>query len=536
MSDPVLSVEHLAVWFDTPWGEVSAVRDVSLALQPAEALGIVGESGSGKTVTCRSILGLLPANARVAGRITVEDADVIQLSRRELERLRGRRIGMIFQNPSSYLDPVMRVGEQIGEGLRHHFDVPRREARASSIDLLRHVRIADPEGRVDDYPHQLSGGMKQRVMIAGALACRPRILIADEPTTALDVTVQARILELLRALRREERLSLIVVSHDLGVIASICERVIVMKDGLVVEEGRTEEVLRRPSHPYTRELIGANPSLVPATEPSRPPSGSGPLISIEGLSVTFGRRRGRLARAVLGEGRPPVQAVRDVSLSVAEGEALGIVGESGSGKTTLGRAITGLAPPSGGRIVLRNDLLTGRRPSIQMVFQDPYASLDPRYSLGRALAEPLRWHRMCPSDQVEARVLELMAAVELPSSLRGRRPHELSGGQCQRVAIARALATEPRALVADEITSSLDVTIQKQILSLLRSLRKRMDLTIILISHDLGVVRSLCDRVAVMREGRLVELGGTAEIMGAPEHAYTRELIAAVPRIPQPEP
>ncbi|HZB01622.1 MAG TPA: ABC transporter ATP-binding protein [Actinomycetota bacterium] len=536
MTERVLSVERLGVWFDTPWGQVEAVEDVSFELRQGEALGIVGESGSGKTVTCRSILGLLPSNANMTGRVTVEDADVARLSPRELARFRGRRIGMIFQNPSSYLDPVMRVGDQIAEGLRHHFDVPRRDGRASSIELLRHVRIADPERRVDDYPHQLSGGMKQRVMIAGALACRPRILIADEPTTALDVTVQARILDLLRALRQEERLSMILVSHDLGVIASVCDRVVVMKDGGVVEQGGTQEVLRRPTHRYTRELIGANPSLASSTEGSRPTAASAPVISVEGLSVTFGRRRGRLARALLGEGPPPVEAVVDVNLSVAEGEALGIVGESGSGKTTLGRAIAGLAVPSGGRVVMREDLRAARRPAIQMVFQDPFASLDPRYTVERALAEPLRWHRVCPPDEVGARILELMAAVELSPTLRGRRPHELSGGQCQRVAIARALATEPRALVADEITSSLDVTIQKQILNLLRSLRERLDLTIVLISHDLGVVRSLCDRVAVMHEGRLVEEGPTTNIMRSPTETYTRELIAAIPSIPQPEP
>ncbi len=536
MSETVLSVEHLAVSFDTPWGEVPGVRDVSFELGRGEALGIVGESGSGKSVTCRSILGLLPPNARMSGRITVEGADVAELSPRELARLRGKRIGMIFQNPSSYLDPVMRVGDQVAEGLRYHFDLPVREARERSIQLLAHVRIADPERRAEDYPHQLSGGMKQRVMIAGALACRPRILIADEPTTALDVTVQARILELLTLLREEEGLSLILVSHDLAVIASVCDRVVVMKDGRVVEEGPTQEVLRAPSHPYTRALIDANPSLASSAPQGRGRSDAPPLISVQGLTVTFGRHRGSLARALFGQGRPPVEALRDVSFSIADGEALGIVGESGSGKTTLGRAIAGLVRPTSGRIELREDIADRRPPAIQMVFQDPYASLNPRYTVERTLAEPLRWHGICRPEEVEGRVLQLMEAVELPAALRSRRPHELSGGQCQRVAIARALTTEPRVLVADEITSALDVTIQKQILALLRSLREQLRLTIVLISHDLAVVRTLCERVAVFREGRLVELGSTEEVLRAPREPYTRELLEAVPRLPGPTP
>jgi ABC-type glutathione transport system ATPase component len=531
MSEPVLSVADLAVWFETPRGRVPAVLDVSFELQKGEALGIVGESGSGKTVTCRSILGLLPPNARLAGRIHVAGADIVRLSPGELAALRGREIAMIFQNPSSFLDPLMRVGEQIAEGARYHFGLPRREAWTRAIELLGHVRIPHPGRRVDNYPHELSGGMKQRVMIAGALACRPRILIADEPTTALDVTVQARILELLSDLRREDQLSLILVSHDLGVIASVCDRIVVMKEGRVVEQGPAARVLQEPSHPYTRELIAAaSPSR--AAAPGERRSARLPLLSVEDLSVTFGRRRGRLARTLLGEGPPPVEAVCDVSLSVAQGEALGIVGESGSGKTTFGRAIAGLVVPTRGRVVYRGMAAAGNRPPIQMVFQDPYASLNPRYTVERTLAEPLLWHRMCPPDQVRSRVLELMAEVELPPELRTRRPHELSGGQCQRVAIARALTTEPRLLIADEITSALDVTIQKQILGLLRSLRERLDLTIILISHDLGVVRSICDRVAVMHEGRLVELGPTEEVMGSPRERYTRELIAAIPRLP----
>jgi peptide/nickel transport system ATP-binding protein len=542
MTQTILAVEHLRISFDTPDGTVPAVEDVSFELGRGQALGIVGESGSGKTVTCRALLGLLPANAKVDGRIDVESADVVRLARSELRRLRGRKMAMIFQNPASYLDPVMRVGRQIGEGVRYHFDVSADAARARSIELLGHVRIADPERRVDSYPHELSGGMKQRVMIAGALACRPTILVADEPTTALDVTVQAQILELLKHLRREDGLSLILVSHDLGVVASLCDHVVVMKGGMVVEQGATEEILVRPEANYTRELIAANPSSQLASPASRPTDGrpsSNPLIAVEGLSVTFGSQRGRLARGLFGAGGPPVEAVRDVSFSVPEGETLGIVGESGSGKTTIGRAIVGLVPPHGGRVLYRGEPLQahdgsrdGERRAIQMVFQDPYASLNPRFTVEQTLVEPLRKHRVCHPSEVERRLLELMASVELHQSVRGRRAHELSGGQCQRVAIARALATEPRVLIADEITSALDVTIQKQILILLRALRERLRLTIVLISHDLGVVRTICERVLVMRDGEVVEEGTTEQILDTPREEYTKQLIAAVPRIP----
>jgi peptide/nickel transport system ATP-binding protein len=543
VSAPILTVEHLGVSFAMPSGEVPAVEDVSFHLERGEALGIVGESGSGKTVTCRSLLRLLPLTARVTGRIDIDGADVVSLTPRELSALRGRKAGMIFQNPSSFLDPVMRVGRQIGEGLRLHEGLGKVGARESSIRLLEHVRIPEPEQRVDAYPHELSGGMKQRVMIAGALACRPQILIADEPTTALDVTVQARILELLKVLREEDQLSLILVSHDLGVIASVCDRVVVMNDGLVVEEGLTREVMLHPHAEYTRELIAANPALEldatarPAAAPvlTRPP-GAEPedILAVEALSVTFGRTRGRLARRLFGPGPPPVQAVRDVSFTVREGEILGIVGESGSGKTTIGRAVVGLTEPSSGSVTFHAKAAQ-HGPSggaVQMVFQDPFASLNPRMTVQRALAEPLRRHRLCEPADLERRVRELMDWVELPGAFLDRRPHELSGGQCQRVAIARALTVEPRLLIADEVTSALDVTIQKQILDLLHRLREELKLTIVLISHDLGVVQALCDRIAVMRAGEFVEQGSVDQILRSPHEDYTRELIAAFPRIP----
>jgi peptide/nickel transport system ATP-binding protein len=379
-------------------------------------------------------------------------------------------------------------------------------------------------------------------MVAGALACQPQILVADEPTTALDVTVQARILELLRDLREQEQLSLILVSHDLGVIASVCDRVLVMNDGRIVEQGSTERILSRPVQAYTRQLIAANPLMEQGQTDGkglgadRAQGGEG-ILHVENLSVTFGRVRGRFARALLGSGQPPVEAVRQVSFSVREGEILGIVGESGSGKTTLGRAVVGLTSSSGGGILYRG-IPVGRnhggaagRRALQMVFQDPYASLNPRLTVGRTLAEPLQRHRLCPPHEVDGRVGDVMASVELSAVLRDRRPHELSGGQCQRVAIARALTVEPRVLVADEVTSALDVTIQKQILSLLRTLREELELTILLISHDLGVVQALCDRIMVMNEGRIVEEGPADRILFQPRERYTKELIAAVPRL-----
>jgi peptide/nickel transport system ATP-binding protein len=545
MTRPILSVEDLTVSFTTPAGEVPAVRGISFHLEQGEAVGIVGESGSGKTVTCRALLRLLPLNATIRGRIDVGGVDLVGLKAEELIGLRGRQIAMIFQNPSSYLDPLMRIGAQIGEGLRFHFGMSAALSRERAIELLERVRIPDPGRRVESFPHELSGGMKQRGMIAGALACHPEILVADEPTTALDVTVQARILALLGEVREQGGLSLILVSHDLGVIASVCDRVLVMNDGRIVEEGPTELILSRPKDAYTRELIAANPSFEPtgatrAGSDAEPGGVPDPILDVEGLSVTYGRARSAIGRMLRRPGQQPVHAVREVNFSVREGEILGIVGESGSGKTTLGRAVVGLTSPSEGQIFYRgipighNRADTARRRSLQMVFQDPFASLNPRLTMGQTLSEPLQRHRLCPPDRVEERVRELMASVELSSGLRDRRPHEMSGGQCQRVAIARALSVEPRVLVADEVTSALDVTIQKQILGLLRTLREDLELTILLISHDLGVVHELCDRIVVMSEGRIVEQGPADGILFQPREPYTKELIAAVPRLVAP--
>jgi ABC-type glutathione transport system ATPase component len=538
MSQLPVVVENLGVEFETARGTVTALRGISFQLERGEVLGVVGESGSGKSVACHSIVRLLPRNARVtSGRVLVSGHDVLALSRRDLLALRGQQVAMIFQNPSTHLDPLMTVGDQIGEALRHHLGMGRREARHKAIELLADVRIADPERRVTAFPHELSGGMKQRVMIAAALACEPQVLIADEPTTALDVTVQASILELLKGLRDERGLSIVLVSHDLGVVADICDRVVVMKDGVVVESGARESVLFAPQADYTKRLIAAHPELGRAREriaERQDREAPTALLRVEGLTVEF-QSRGPLA--LLGGHR--VKAVDDVSFELLPGDTLGLVGESGSGKSTVARALVGLVRPTAGKVLyrgkplaeLRGDERLAYRRAVQMVFQDPYTSLNPRLTVAETLAEPLLRHGLQSSRSVAKRVLELMEAVELSPALRNRRPHQLSGGQRQRVGIARALSLEPEVLVADEITSALDVTIQAQILELLRRLREEMSLTVLFISHDLGVVDQVCADVAVMSGGRIVERGPSERILANPEQEYTRRLLAAVPRM-----
>ncbi|HEY2110103.1 MAG TPA: ABC transporter ATP-binding protein [Dongiaceae bacterium] len=536
--DILLTVEDLEVEFATAHGLVPALRGVSFAMNRGEVLGIVGESSSGKTVACRAVMRLLAENARIAGgRIRFEGHDMLALDQAGLAKLRGERIAMIFQNPSTHLDPLMPVGRQVGEVLRVHQCLDAATARRRSIELLADMRIPDPERRVDAYAHQLSGGMRQRVMIAGALACRPSLLIADEPTTALDVTVQAQILEILRQLRQERGLSIILVSHDLGVIAQMCDRVVVMKDGKVVETGSVAQVIGRPQADYTRRLIASQPALMPPRATlAKPPED--PILTLDDLQVRFVQSHGFVDWL---RRRPPhlVRAVDGITLSVNRGEALGIVGESGSGKSTIARSVVGLAPVSGGRIVFEKtpvqEMDAARRQAfrraVQMVFQDPFTSLNPSYTVAQTLAEPLRRHKICPLSKLQAEIAELMVKVDLSPDLLSRRPAQLSGGQRQRVGIARALALRPKLIIADEVTSALDVTVQAQILGLFEKLRSTMNLSLILITHDLAVVRHLCERVAVMRHGRLVELGTTEQIFTAPRESYTQELLAAIPRI-----
>jgi peptide/nickel transport system ATP-binding protein len=539
VSQDLVSVENLAIDFSTSYGDVRALSSVSFSLKAGEVLGIVGESGSGKTVACRAILKLMAGNALVrSGRILFEGRDVLAMNGAELGRFRGEQAAMIFQNPSTHLDPIMRIGRQVAEAMVEHEGISWNDANARAVGLLEDMQIKDAPRRANAYAHELSGGMRQRVMIAAALACRPKLLIADEPTTALDVTVQAQILDLLRSIRLQRNLSIILVSHDLGVIAQMCDRVVVMKDGAVMESGTVEHILRRPEHDYTRRLIASQPSLLTPSSRATDTIGA-PHLVVDNLSVSFHPGQS-LSGWALRRPAQTIKAVDGVSLKLRRGGALGIVGESGSGKSTIARSIVGLLRPQQGKIEVDGQTLAPsldqRRPEqvrkLQMVFQDPFMALNPAFTVARTLEEPLRQHRVCPDAEIPERIAELIAKVELPKELLERRTTQLSGGQRQRVGIARALALEPEILIADEVTSALDVTIQAQILGLFERLRRELSLTLILISHDLGVVRYLCEQVAVMRHGQLVEYGATKDVLGSPQEAYTRALIAAIPRLP----
>ena len=523
MSGPMLAVRDLSVTFASSGRETPAVRNISFTVGSGEIVGIVGESGSGKSVSCRAILGLLPASAAVTGQIQYEGRQLLGLDNEGLRQVRGRKVAMVFQNPSSHLDPLMKVGAQVAEPLVHHQSLSTATARKAAIERLREVQLDRPESRADSYPHQLSGGMKQRVMIAAAVACGPGLLLADEPTTALDVTVQAHILELLQALNRQHRLSILLVSHDLAVIAQVCDRVLVMQNGEIVEHGSTDEVIHTPNHPYTRRLIASQPGRMTM----RPPPVAGEsVLEVTDVDVEFTL-----------PGRRALRALDNVSIKLQRGQSLGIVGESGSGKSTLARVIIGLVKPRRGDVTLNGRSILRRRGSldlaicsyVQMVFQNPYDSLHPRLSVFDSIAEPLRRHKLVSAARVAERVAELIELVELDAALAGRRPAELSGGQCQRVGIARALSMNPKLLIADEITSALDVTIQAQIIDLLERLREQQQLSVIFISHDLALVRSFCDQVSVFRAGRVVESGAVRQVLDQPQEDYTRELIRSAP-------
>jgi peptide/nickel transport system ATP-binding protein len=530
MSDPtlpLLSVEGLNVSF----GALPVVRNVGFQLMAGEVLGIVGESGSGKSLTCRALLGLLPDQARVSGRVLFGGRDLLACMPQEMRAVRGREMSMIFQNPASHLDPLRTVGHHVGEPIRLHGTV--RDVEAQALEILRAVEINEPEKRLRAYPHELSGGMKQRVMIGGAIACAPRILLADEPTTALDVTVQARILEVLRDLNRRLGLGVILVSHDLAVVAEMCDRVVVMRQGEIVEAGPTRDILRAPRHDYTRLLIASQPSRLELPDVPVPVADAAPLFSIRDLGVTYH------PGGVLQRRNSAVQALSDVSLDIRQGECFGIVGESGSGKSTMAKALMRLVSPSAGQMLFRgedihrlkgNALLAYRR-RVQMAFQNPFDSLNPAMTVVDAIAEPLRRHGLASAAEARRRALDMMRQVELPETFADRRPRQLSGGQCQRVGIARALILDPEVLVADEITSALDVTIQAQIIRLIVRLRRERNLTVIYISHDLDVVRKLCDRIAVFRAARLVEIGETPRVLDQPQSEYTALLRDSVPRM-----
>jgi peptide/nickel transport system ATP-binding protein len=519
------------------FGGLRAVDGLSFRLEKGAALGLVGESGSGKSTVASALLALhRGTGARVDGTVRVAGVDVQRASDDELRRLRGGKAAMVFQDPLSSLDPYYAVGDQIAEVYRVHTKASRRAARARAVRVLDRVGIPDAARRSRSRPHEFSGGMRQRALIAMALACEPELLIADEPTTALDVTVQAQILDLLHTLRQETGTGLLLVTHDVGVAAESVDEILVMRHGRAVEHGPVGAVLGAPREPYTRELLGAVPRVdTPrAAGPARREDGAarageaGPddvlrpddvILEAAGLRREFGRGKRRFA------------AVDDVSLSVRRGETLGIVGESGSGKTTLGRMLVGLLEPTAGVVRHEGREQSGVRPSVQMVFQDPVSSLNPRRSVGESIADPLRARGERDEGRIRGRVRELLERVGLEAAHYDRYPHEFSGGQRQRVGIARALAAEPHAIVCDEPVSALDVTTQAQVVALLGELQRELGLALVFVAHDLAVVRQVSDHVAVMRRGRLVEYGPADEVYESPRDPYTRQLLAAVPAL-----
>lgn len=532
---PALSIESLSVTFATDAGPVHAVTGVSYEVYPGEVLAIVGESGSGKSVSSRTAMGLLPETATVRGLVTLGTEQVTAMSEKQLTALRGGAVSMVFQEPGSALDPLFTVGFQIGEALRAHTRLTRKAAKARAVELLRLVGLPDPEQRVDYYPHQLSGGQKQRVVIAIAIACEPKVIIADEPTTALDVTVQAEILDLLRDLRDRIGSAIVLITHNMGVVADIADRVVVMRDGAVVEQAPVDELFARPTAAYTRALLAAVPHLGAEQiehGPTDSPDGQvDPVLEVSDLVVEFPGPFGR----------PRFRAVDGVSLRIGPGETLGLVGESGSGKSTIGRCVAALQRPTSGAVRVRGQdiarlsqrKLRPIRRRFGFVFQDPASSLNPRLTVGQCVAEPLIVHKAGSSAQIRARVRALLDDVRLPAGAEHRYPHELSGGQRQRASLARALVLDPDLLVADEPTSALDVSVQAAVLELFGQLQRECGWACLFISHDLAVVDQLADRIVVLRDGAVVEQGDRDRILRAPREEYTRRLVAAVP-VPDP--
>ncbi|MFG3293774.1 dipeptide ABC transporter ATP-binding protein [Streptomyces sp. NPDC048179] len=500
------------------FGDLRAVDGLSFQLERGAALALVGESGSGKSSVASALLGLHHGTgARVGGSVEVVGVDVQQASDDELRRLRGAKAAMVFQDPLSSLDPYYAIGDQIAEVHRVHTRVSRRAARARAVEVLDRVGIPDAARRSRSRPHEFSGGMRQRALIAMALSCEPDLLIADEPTTALDVTVQAQILDLLHTLREETGMGLLLVTHDVGVAAESVDQVLVMRHGRVVEQGPVTAVLGAPAQPYTRELLSA----VPRVDAVRAPSAASGEVVLEATGL----------RREFGRGKRAVTAVDDVSLTVRRGETLGVVGESGSGKTTLGRMLVGLLEPTAGEVRYDGHARVGVNPAVQMVFQDPVSSLNPRRSVGESIADPLRARGEHDEGRIRERVTELLERVGLEGAHYDRYPHEFSGGQRQRVGIARALAADPRVIVCDEPVSALDVTTQAQVVALLGELQRELGLALVFVAHDLAVVRQVSDRVAVMRRGRIVESGPADEVYDDAQDPYTRQLLAAVPAL-----
>jgi peptide/nickel transport system ATP-binding protein len=546
---PLLQVRDLQVCFASRSGTPApVVRGVSFELHAGRTLCLVGESGSGKSVSARAILQLIDAPGRISGgeivyqRADGQAVDIAKLNARgrDIRRLRGAEIAMIFQEPMTSLSPVHTIGAQIVEAIRLHQPLSKADARARAIELLRQVEIREPERAIDRYTFEYSGGMRQRAMIAMALACNPRVLIADEPTTALDVTTQAEILALMRRLQQSHGMAVLFITHDMGVVAHIADEVAVMHHGVLVEKGPVEQVFKAPQAAYSRRLIGSVLQLEQAAAVPRPvPEGAVPLLQVQGLSKIYRSERTHWFKREVTEHR----AVNRVSLTLYEGQTLGIVGESGSGKTTLGRAMLRLIEPDegeilwlqrdGSRVPLRTLDKAAMRHAwreMRVVFQDPYSSLNPRMTVGQIVAEPLRVNRVLSGAALDRRVAELLEQVGLQASAAERYPHAFSGGQRQRIGIARALALNPRLILADEATSALDVSLRAQVLDLMLELRQRLNLSFIFISHDIAVIRYFCDRVAVMHQGELVEEGPTLAVTECPQHPYTQRLLSAVLR------
>ena len=529
MKTPVLSVENLRVTFNQ---EQHVVDDISFAIYPSETFALVGESGSGKSMTALSVLQLLPNNAQIsATSIVLQDDNLLDATEEELCKVRGKRIGLVFQDPMSSLNPVMTIGKQIEEVINIHFSLPQKSVKAQALKLLQQVEIPNPETRLNDYPHQLSGGQRQRVMIAIALAGQPELLIADEPTTSLDVTIQAQILALLKNIQQQTGMALWLISHDLALVSTIADRVAVMQKGKIVETGLTLDVFNNPQHAYTRKLIEALPSIKSCLNHTT--TEQAPLLKVDNFCCYYPIRKGLFKRIV-----DYVRAVDDVSFTIQKGKTLALVGESGCGKTTLGKSLINLIPSHSGEISidglsinkLDKEALRQQRTHLQIVFQDPFSSMNPRMLVGDIIAEGIKaLHPEITSSERKTLILQLLHQVNLPADSALRYPHEFSGGQRQRICIARALAVNPKLIICDEPTSALDVSVQRQIIQLLKSLQQEKGISYLFITHDLSVVAGIADDVAVMYKGKIVEYGSVAQVLTQPKEGYTKQLLSAVP-------
>ena len=544
MTEPIISVRNLVVEFPLRRGLFTAVNDVSFDIMPGEILGVVGESGAGKSMTGAAIIGLIEPPGHIAGgEIYLSGKRIDNLPPEEMAKLRGKRIGMVFQDPLTSLNPLYTVGQQLVETIRRHLPMNEAQARQRAIELLGEAGIPSPETRIDSYPHQFSGGMRQRVVIALALSAEPDLIIADEPTSALDVSVQAQIIKVLKQLCESRGAAVMLVTHDMGVIAETATRMIVMNKGKIVETGSVGDIIKRPKEEYTIGLIDSIPSIRDETRRHEVAPAATQLVKVENLTRDFDLSPSFFDRLVKGSKRSVVKAVQDVSFGIRKGSTYGLVGESGSGKSTCARMLVGLIPPTSGRVLLEDEDIWAsgsgtqkRRQRVQMIFQDPYASLNPRWRVGDIIAEPMRALKLVSGKrEAEERVADLLEKVRLDPIVMRKFPHEFSGGQRQRIAIARALSSQPEFIVCDEPTSALDVSVQAQVLDLMRGLQDEFGLTYLLISHNLAVVRQMADDVGVMHGGVLVEQGPVDEIFDAPKVEYTRMLLNSVPDISKVE-